>query len=449
MFGESAADAYARAEGRGATAAGAGGPTAAEGCGNPWASGEYSAPVLSREEFERVAVPFSEACKRLKDVLDENGFAIVIGVVQSEEELRAFEEDFKLDLLDLVDAEALREAPAELRKVYKRFLDGGPASFPLASVVGHLTAAAGFVLQRCLAHGRFAWRARRHGNVHAAFRCLFPGESSPLVTSLDVTFFTPEGQPSTSTNKFSAHVDQNRSDVREGLAECSIYQGVLYIWPAGPDGLNSTTVVWPGSHRDVWPAMMGDEQLARYGQAGMHYSEIQEMCDDTLAQRLAEGWSRHARRVCIPPGALLLWNSRTVHTGWRGGPRLAQTVCLEPASRRSPHERLSKLRLAALGLPATHWASVGMQHDMSLGSPGVFNQGVPQPKAPEEGDPSTAVLPLRPALWPAALAEDADMDALASLVNVNYRHVGMWDCPDASVEQLLEKSVRADFQEYL
>merc|ERR1740123_1248666 len=142
--------------------------------------------------------------------------------------------------------------------------------------------------------------------------------------------------------------------------------------------------------------MMKDKAFLSSGRHGLHYSEIAGMYDRAAARVLMEGWQQRARRIVAPPGSLLLWNSRTVHTGWRGGPRLAQAVCLEPATRRSEAERLSKLRLAALGLPACHWASAGMQHDMSLGAPGVFAHDTVRARA--SSVPDRVVLPLRPSI---------------------------------------------------
>jgi len=417
--------------------------------GNPLDSGTYSAQVMSLGEFERVAVPLAEASSRLPNVMEEYGFAIVTGVIPSEAELKELEMDFKADLRDLVDEEALKTAPEPVRRAFYRFLQEGPAAFPLKTVVSYLTQAAGFVLERCLGHGRFAWRVRRHKNVHDVFRVLFPGESHKLVSSLDVTFFTPGGQEAKEVNDFAAHCDQNKSDVRSALAECHTYQGVLYVWPSNPDGASSTTVVWPGSHRKVWPAMMEDPTFADYGKEGFHYCEIKEMACEEHARELADGWAKHARRVTVPPGSLFLWNSRTMHTGWRGGPRLAQAVCLEPESRRPEGERFSKLRLAALGLPACHWASAGMQHDMSLGAPGVFTPSVVRAQAGEHSeDWDGVVLPLRRCVKPAALTDDADMESLRELVQVPYQHCGMWEAPE-ECKLVLEDSIRADFAELL
>jgi hypothetical protein len=53
-------------------------------------------------------------------------------------------------------------------------------------------------------------------------------------------------------------------------------------------------------------------------------------------------------------------------TGWNKGPRLAQPICWEPRSRRSEAALLRKALLCCQGLPSTHWASLGVQHSMSL-----------------------------------------------------------------------------------
>mmetsp|Transcript_19578 Transcript_19578/g.55196 ORF Transcript_19578/g.55196 Transcript_19578/m.55196 type:complete len:436 (-) Transcript_19578:49-1356(-) len=405
-------------------------------------SHKYSAPMMTEEEQRRLTVPFSCVNEKLRSTLEEHGVAIVTGVVPAGE-LPVLEADFAHDLKELIDTAALQSAPEAVQSAYKEFMDKGPAAFPLLTA-STLTSAAGFTVLQCLSHGRFAWRVRRHKHVHEAFRAMYP-DAERLVTSLDVTFFSPSGHQPMETNSFSAHVDQNSHDKRPGLSDCESYQGVLYVWPSRADGKSSTTVVWPGSHRNVWPEMMKDAGFYARGMFGIHYSEISEMTDKLSARTLAAGWARHARRAVVPPGALLLWNSRTVHAGWRGGPRLAQAVCLEPASRREERHRLAKLRLAALGLPSTHWASVGMQHDIVLGTPGVLSE-----LGTEMGDCGSAgvILPLRPSIRPAALSPEADLEALKALVLVNYHLTGMWE-PTPGMGQLLEASVKDSYKQYL
>eukprot|EP00927_Polykrikos_kofoidii_P076791 TRINITY_DN73818_c0_g1_i1.p1 TRINITY_DN73818_c0_g1~~TRINITY_DN73818_c0_g1_i1.p1 ORF type:complete len:407 (-),score=57.92 TRINITY_DN73818_c0_g1_i1:60-1280(-) len=404
-------------------------------------STRYSAPCMTDEERERYTVPFSSVTSHLRAMLDEHGIAIVTGVVSSEEELQAFEADFAQDLQDLVDMDALATAPAAVNDAYLAFVAEGPRAFP-AKTMSHLTAAAGFAIYRCLAHGRFAWRVRRHPNVHEVFRAIYGTED--LVTSLDVTMFSPDEPPSRE-NPFSAHVDQNPEDTRPDLGEREIYQGVFYAWPSGSDGHASTTTVWPGSHQSVFPEMSRDALFRANGASGFHYCEIQEMRKREAARKLAAGWRMNARRAVVPSGSVFLWNSKTVHTGWRGGPRLAQAVCLEPANRRSPQERLAKMRLAALGLPSTHWASVGQQHDMVLLNGGYFGRGGTPARVHMDGQVS---LPLRRALRPAALAHNAELERLESLVVVDYKYTGMWE-PTQGSEELLESSVSEDFKRFL
>merc|ERR1712232_612925 len=119
---------------------------------------------------------------------------------------------------------------------------------------------------------------------------------------------------------------------------------------------------------------------------------------------MGDKWRQHARRAPIPAGSLLLWSSRTVHQGWTGGPRLAQPVCWEPKSRRNPQAYDNKLRLAALGLPSTHWASLGIPHtlvDIELAKPTVA-----------KGTGKGAALPLKSTLTPASLIEGASIEVM-------------------------------------
>lgn len=412
---------------------------------NPVLGANYAAPVMSQEELSMYEVPFAQVPERLRDTMDKYGIAVVTGVV-SEEEVRQMEDNFKEDLMDLVDHEALEAAPASVKAAYQRFAKEGPAAFPLATA-SCFTQSAGFCLDRCLPHGRLAWRVRRHPRVHEVYRALYQRKGPPasrreqLVTSIDATFFTPGGQPPATLNTISAHSDQNQYDVRPGLSECDSFQGVLYVWPA--DSKSSTTAVWPGSHRQVWPGLMADEKFVETGAKGFHYSDLSAMSDHEEATRLSRGWMKNSRRAVVPAGGLFLWNSRTLHCGWKGGPRLAQTVCLQPAVDRSEQERVAKLRLLALGLPGCHWATAGMQHDMTIGAAGVFaHDGL---KAAEGRAHDNVVLPLKPALWPTPLHNEADLDSLVSLVNVTFHHTGMWE-PVAGCRELLEQCVRDDFK---
>lgn len=418
---------------------------------NPADSHKYWAPVMEGAELESMTVPLTDVERRLKGVMDEHGVAVVTGVVPAHE-ICAMDGDFKADLDDLVNHDQLGDAPPAVRAAYERFQRDGPRAFP-AATASQLTVSAGFALERGLPHGRLAWRVRKHANVHRVFRALHG--TGDLVTSMDAIFFSPGGQAPAQTASFTAHVDQNMHDRRGDLASCDVYQGVLYVWESPADGSGSTTVVLPGSHRAVWPRMMADQKFRMNGEMGMHYSTIGGMRDREQKLQLAQGWAAGARRVPVAQGALFLWNSRTVHTGWRGGPRLAVPVCLEPRAARPEVERAARLRLAALGLPSTHWARVAMQHDLLLhgsASAGYFNDDVVA-AAGGDGGADTAVLPLRGSNRPAGLRTDAapeDVEQLRELISERIKFIlsGVWK-PEGRMpgcSELLDRVVCEDIK---
>merc|ERR1711920_1051895 len=124
-----------------------------------------------------------------------------------------------------------------------------------------------------------------------------------------------------------------------------------------------------------------------------------EMMRGDGRQELKRQFLQEARRVPVPAGGMLLWSSRTVHTGAQRGPRLAQPVCLEPQARRSSQERLAKLRMAALGLPSMHWASHGIQHDCVRLDNGYLTVGM-DVMAQEGRRDADVVFPLRSKVRP-------------------------------------------------
>merc|ERR1711988_1253565 len=114
---------------------------------------------------------------------------------------------------------------------------------------------------------------------------------------------------------------------------------------------------------------MSDPNVVARGSKGNHFSQISDISQKHVAFSLEEQWSRGAGRVPVPSGALFLWSSKTLHQGWSGGPRLAQPVCWEPVGRRDDAALDRKMRLAALGLPSTHWASLGIPHNLVAPKP--------------------------------------------------------------------------------
>lgn len=288
-----------------------------------------SFPVMSSEELAQLTLPFSSAKsfgEHLRKVLKENGVAVVTGILD-EKQCTEFKDWKKAEL----------EMPS-----------------PQPGAMSHV-------------QGEIAWKARLHPRVLQSFAHIF--ETPVLSVSTDITsmFYAEEGSPAASDDKQWLHVDQNS---KTGMVD-TCYQGILYIRPsAGED--SSTTVVWPRSHLDsvCYGDLVGDEMASHKafqkdpatGVLTGHFLPLNGMRDDGKRQRLLEQALAGSRRVPVPAGSLLLWNSRTVHQGWKGGPRFAIPVCWEPRERVSKAATERKLVIAAAGLGTSHSPAEGRLH---------------------------------------------------------------------------------------
>uniref|UniRef100_A0A7S0FFM3 Phytanoyl-dioxygenase n=1 Tax=Pyrodinium bahamense TaxID=73915 RepID=A0A7S0FFM3_9DINO len=323
--------------------------------------GDIQVPMMSPEESAQISVPFQQAEALLRPVLDRYGAAIVTGVA-SEAECAELKQLFAEDLGELVDTAAA--AAAGLAAAGERAV-AEVRHWPLASLesLGKM--------ERCqlrgLPQGRFAWAGRLHPRVRRVYELIHGTDK--LVSSCDNSFFAPEEHREQDGNRSWPHVDHNMHDASiwdddgQPVSQWEVFQGLLYVWGSERQHA-STTVLWCGSHRDVYEELMADSNMARRGRNAMHFSRLEDMSGTENQRRLSQAWLGAARRVSAPPGSLLLWNSRLVHQGWRGGPRLAQPVCWEPAGRRDERARERKMKMAAMGLPSTHWGSLGIPHTL-------------------------------------------------------------------------------------
>jgi len=299
---------------------------------------------------------------------------------------------FAADLQELIDSKALKEANAAVAAAAARAARD-PRAFPAASMKGLGN------INRCqlrgLPHGRFAWASRLNPRVRRVYEVLHG--TTELVSSCDNSFFAPGSSLGVDSNRSWPHVDHNKHDHSvvdaEGapISDWEVYQGILYVW-SSTDSNSSTTVVWTGSHTDVYEELMSAPSAAGRGRKGNHFTQFSSDSSSLIPQ-----WHAAARRVPVPAGALMLWSSRTVHQGWTGGPRLAQPVCWEPTSRRTQSARVRKLRMAVLGLPSTHWASLGLPHNLVA--------PLLQPKVMAEGRGANVTLPMLSTLRPVTLAD--------------------------------------------
>eukprot|EP00438_Fugacium_kawagutii_P028153 Skav232366 [mRNA] locus=scaffold4481:31371:32243:+ [translate_table: standard] len=225
-----------------------------------------------------------------------------------------------------------------------------------------------------LPHGSFAWAARLHPKVRQVFADLYGTTPQDLVVGLGNVFWCSAQEEGTSINPEWLHVDQNH---RTGMTwPCA--QGVLYIWPSAGSSC-STTVVWPKSHKEVYEKMMDDPEAILRGRSSEgQVVKLKELQLPHLREELLGEALLNCRRVPCPAGSLLLWDSRTVHQGWRGGPRLAQGVCWEPRVRRSDAALHRKLWMCSSGVPSSHSAAEGRVHGMAKEAPSPsLEEGLP------------------------------------------------------------------------
>jgi len=338
-----------------------------------------SLPMLSADQVTRLTIPFVDVKTRLRSVLEEHGCAIVTGVA-SPRECARLERLFAEDVVDVVDAAAAQKAGGAVAQVAAKIVDDHDVRvLPLAScsLLGDK--------ERCqlrgMPQGRFAWGSRLLPNVRHCYEVIHG--TTDLVSSCDNSFFATHAKEAQTHNRSWPHVDHNSNDKSifdedgQVVGDWEVYQGLLYVWSSEMHHA-STTVVLPGSHRDAYAKMMSDPSMIGRGSKGNHFCQIRDLSQRNVSSSLEEQWSTGAGRAPVPSGGLFLWSSRTLHQGWSGGPRLAQPVCWEPVGRRTGRALERKMRLAALGLPSTHWASLGIRHHLvspQLPAPTVASNG--------------------------------------------------------------------------
>ena len=352
-------------------------------------------PVMTPEELAAVSVDISEpnAQQRLLEVMGKHGVAVVLGVATPAEN-RKMEEMWQQDLLSLAADSAAAHHPSSVRETYRRVASHGVAEWPRSTLWDDK-----FSLKRGLLQGTYAWAARLHPNVKKAFSWVNRCEEEDMCVGMDSIFFNPRGSEEPADDRYWMHVDYNQ----HLLPDRHCYQGFLYTWGAdAPEA--STTVVWAGSH--------GEEcDLIQAGSPGghSHFLPHKKVVDAAVRRRLVEGGLKHARRIPVPAGSLLLLSSRTSHQGWDAGRRLAAPICWEDKKHRSRDALLRKLWLAATGLNSNHWASLGRVHSSQQGILTGLSPASDDAKFEAEGQHGV-LLPCYPSIFPYSVRPDKMAD---------------------------------------
>jgi hypothetical protein len=87
--------------------------------------------------------------------------------------------------------------------------------------------------------------------------------------------------------------------------------------------------------------------------------------DIDLRTKLMDVWYKGARRIPVPSGGMIIFNSKTIHQGYKGGKRLALPVSWENRIYQTAETFERKIRILHQLLPTTHWASQAIVHPMS------------------------------------------------------------------------------------
>lgn len=408
-------------------------------------AGDFICPLQTPQEASAVFVHM----KDLRDpdhgvraMVERHGYFIVPDLLDSDT-VAELEGYLSQDLQQLVDEERLKSMPADARKAWADVKQEGVGAWS-ASALKELGNINRFQL-RSLPHSRFSWACRCHNNVLAVYQALYATttteeESIPLVSGCDNAFVANHAEPSAQSNRFWPHVDMNEHDSNHtDMSTWKTFQGLVYLWSAQEERA-STTVIWPGSHvPGIYGRYMRDPKVIAAGIQGNHFTPLTRLTAGPDKAWLKTNFEQQARRTRVPAGGGLFWDSRTTHQGWSGGPRLAQPVCWEPASRRSETARQRKMAMVALGLPSTHWASLGQPHSLV------------RPKTPTSHSGyvsgSTVAFPLRPTAANAALRDGVDpMAVWTELQNV----MPLKDEPmPAEKVQYLEGILRDDIKRIL
>jgi ectoine hydroxylase-related dioxygenase (phytanoyl-CoA dioxygenase family) len=151
----------------------------------------------------------------------------------------------------------------------------------------------------CLPHEKFMWEARMEPGVLDAFAKLWGTDE--LLVSFDGINITFPNRKDLAARKPWQHIDQGPS--KRG---CHCVQGIIHLSHSGPEDGGLTVV--PESHK------LHDEFLRDHPHIKPYKNkDIYIFSSEELEWFKARGMT--AYKVCVEPGDLIMWDSRTIHWG--------------------------------------------------------------------------------------------------------------------------------------
>lgn len=313
----------------------------------------YDPPFLEQDMLDQVSIPYENFRDRIKNILEEYGFVIINNILDNKEIDLAKELLFN-DLLQTIDYDKINELPQDekngllttIKTIKKRQI------FPQRSLPG-LTGK-GFLSTHGMPQGEFAWKLRTNANCREIYEFLH--NSADLIVSTDLPFYTVTSTEK--TNDLWPHADQ----VTGSHLGCeNSFQGILYVTET-TSKKSANTIVLPKSHKNQYNILLEQCAPTNFGQTFDQALYIDKITDHTIKNTIMSDFIQNSRRVQMNAGSLLIFSSKTIHQGFPGGLRIAQTLCWEPREYRDESAYRRKLEAVNKGIGTTHWASLGIHH---------------------------------------------------------------------------------------
>ena len=317
----------------------------------------FTAPFLEKEIVKEVTVD-DYTDPKIASILDAYGFVIIKNILSADEQKEA-EALLYDDLLQCVDQTKLIGSQGkQLGRIFQQ-VSSGEEHFPKASLPG--LASKGFLSLYGFPQSKFPWKMRMNPKVKTIYSNLHQVGPDDLCVSTDVSFFTPERKQHEDCNIW-CHADQN---IYLKVGSEKSYQGILYVWDSTTPDTSNTVLVPKSNNNEYYELLKAIPENLHDG----HSLYISTIPDVVIREQFLKMWREKSRRIPVPAGGLLIFNSKSIHQGYQSGFRLAQALCWEPKANRSEKALRSKLEACNMGIATTHWASLGTHHGVSFIKP--------------------------------------------------------------------------------
>jgi hypothetical protein len=163
----------------------------------------------------------------------------------------------------------------------------------------------GIIKSHGIGQADFMWKIRNVRNVKSVFANLCECKHNHLLPSFDGACYVPIDESNSTT--LWPHRDQHPSNT--GV---DTYQGSLCL--AESDG---GFMCWPKSH-------LIEDWSYKHENAYVDYFSVPLSSAEAIAEK-------NAKKICPPPGTLLVWDSRMIHCNFppkKKGPRAVAFVCM-------------------------------------------------------------------------------------------------------------------------